>query len=40
VIGARDQHLAGLERLAQRIQRLLREFRTYVASAPTGGACE
>jgi hypothetical protein len=34
MIGARDQDFAGLERLPQRVERLRREFRNYVAVSP------
>lgn len=33
-IGARDAHPAGLERLAQRLERRARELRYYVGDAP------
>ena len=38
MIGARDRHLAGFQRLAQRIECLRLEFRNYVAVSP-GFSC-
>jgi hypothetical protein len=36
MIGARNGHFTGLQRLAQRIERLRLELRNYVAVSPTG----